>query len=151
MNLPNSTTVEDVLDLYMLAWKKGLKGITIWRNGCERQAILSKDEQPTKEEISPNTPTKIRKASDDCIGRKRTLITGCGTLHLTAFFDRETGQLLETYFSKGSQGGCVLFMAGLSRMVSLAARGNISIEDIVDQLKSAGTCPSYAVRGYHQE
>lgn len=37
-------------------------------------------------------------------------------------------------------------MAGLSRMVSLAARGNISIEDIVDQLKSAGTCPSYAVR-----
>lgn len=146
VNLPNSTTVEDVADLYMLAWKKGLKGITIWRNGCERQAILSKDEQPTKEEISPNTPTKIRKASDDCIGRKRTLITGCGTLHLTAFFDRETGQLLETYFSKGSQGGCALFMAGLSRMVSLAARGNISIEDIVDQLKSAGTCPSYAVR-----
>lgn len=147
VNLPNSTTVEEVADLYMLAWKRGLKGITIWRNGCERQAILSKDEkQPTKDEVSQNTPTKIKKASDDCIGRKRTLITGCGTLHLTAFFDRETGQLLETYFSKGSQGGCALFMAGLSRMVSLAARGNISIEDIVDQLKSAGTCPSYAVR-----
>ena len=29
VNLPNSTTVEDVADLYMLAWKKGLKGITI--------------------------------------------------------------------------------------------------------------------------
>lgn len=142
VNLPNHTTINDVANLYLLAWKKGLKGITIWRDGCQRQAILSTD---TKE-LENTAPTKIKKASDDCIGRKRTLITGYGTLHLTAFFDRHTGQLLETYFSKGSQGGCALFMVGLSRMVSLAARGNIAIEDIVDQLKSTGTCPSYAVR-----
>jgi ribonucleoside-diphosphate reductase alpha chain len=150
VNLPNSATIEDVADLYMEAWINGLKGITIWRDGCQRQAILSTDkkEEPKKESepVDENAPTKVKKASDDCIGRKRTLVTGCGTLHLTAFFDRHTGQLLETYFSKGSQGGCALFMVGLSRMVSLAARGNISIHDIVDQLKSAGTCPSYAVR-----
>lgn len=151
VNLPHETTVEQVADLYMEAWRQGLKGVTIWRDGCERQAILSTDKKTkdVENEDSQSTeyvPTKIRKASDDCIGRKRTLVTGCGTLHLTAFFDRKTGQLLETYFSKGSQGGCALFMVGLSRMVSLAARGNIAITDIVDQLKSAGTCPSYAVR-----
>lgn len=151
VNLPNSVTVEDVADLYMLAWKQGLKGITIWRDGCNRQAILSHDDKKKKDDEKQEkseqlTYTKVRKASDDCIGRKRTLITGCGTLHLTAFYDRNTGQLLETYFSKGSQGGCALFMTGLSRMVSLAARANVSINHIVDQLKSAGTCPSYAVR-----
>ncbi len=43
----------------------------------------------------------IIKADDNCIGKKRTLKTGCGTLHCEAFFDPETGQLLETYFSKG--------------------------------------------------
>ena len=149
VNLPHETTVEEVADIYMQAWKQGLKGITIWRDGCERQGILSTDKKKEEAKV-PATEgggyTKVKKASDDCIGRKRTLVTGCGTLHLTAFFDRETGQLLETYFSKGSQGGCALFMVGLSRMVSLAARGNISIHDIVDQLKSAGTCPSYAVR-----
>ena len=37
-------------------------------------------------------------------------------------------------------------MVGLSRMISLAARGGIDIYTIVDQLKSSGTCPSYAVR-----
>jgi ribonucleoside-diphosphate reductase alpha chain len=37
-------------------------------------------------------------------------------------------------------------MIGLSRMMSLAARGGIRIESILDQLKSCGTCPSYAVR-----
>lgn len=149
VNLPHETTVEEVADLYMEAWKQGLKGITIWRDGCQRQGILSTDKKGDNKEEN-NTPssqsTPIRKVSDDCIGRKRSLNTGCGTLHLTAFFDRNDGRLLETYCSKGSQGGCALFMTGLSRMISLAARGNISIQEIVDQLKSSGTCPSYAVR-----
>ena len=37
-------------------------------------------------------------------------------------------------------------MIGLSRMISLSARGGIGIEAILDQLKSCGVCPSYAVR-----
>ena len=31
-------------------------------------------------------------------------------------------------------------------MISLAARHGVSIHEIVDQLNSCGTCPSYAVR-----
>ena len=145
INLPNSVSVSYIAKIYEEAWRQGLKGITIWRDGCQRQAILSTD-APKKEEQSKDEDTHVKKVTDDCIGRKRTLITGCGTLHLTAFFDRTNGRLLETYFSKGSQGGCALFMVGLSRMVSLAARANVSINAIVDQLKSSGTCPSYAVR-----
>jgi ribonucleoside-diphosphate reductase alpha chain len=37
-------------------------------------------------------------------------------------------------------------MIGLSRMISLAARGGVDIYSIIDQLNSCGTCPSYAVR-----
>lgn len=145
VNLPNSTTVEDVANLYLLAWKKGLKGITIWRDGCQRQAILSKDE--SKSENPPSLKRgEILKASDDLVGKKRTLQTGCGTLHLSAWFDKNTGELVETFFSKGSTGGCALFMTGLSRMTSLAARAGAPIDAIVDQLLSSGTCPSYAVR-----
>ena len=89
---------------------------------------------------------QIIKAGNDCIGLKRDLITGCGTLHCTAYFDPNTKELRETYLSKGSKGGCQNFMIGLSRMISLAARGGISIDKIIDQLNSCGTCPSYAVR-----
>lgn len=149
VNLAESTTVDTVFDLYVYAWRQGLKGMTIWRDNCQRQGILTteaKKEEPKEEPKNVFVPTPVKKVSDDCIGRKRTLMTGCGTLHLTAFFDRHTGQLLETYFSKGSTGGCALFMVGLSRMVSLAARANVPINAIVDQLRSSGTCPSYAVR-----
>ena len=63
-----------------------------------------------------------------------------------AFFDPETGALLETYLSKGSTGGCNNFMIGFSRMISIAARAGIDIYTIIDQLNSTGNCPSYAVR-----
>ena len=67
-------------------------------------------------------------------------------MHCMAFFDPETGALLETYLSKGSTGGCNNFMIGLSRMISIAARAGIDIYTIIDQLNSTGNCPSYAVR-----
>lgn len=138
INLPNSTTIEEVADIYLQAWKYGLKGVTIWRDGCQRQGILS-----TTKELKRGD---IIKANDNCIGLKRSLVTGCGTLHCEAFFDPITGDLRECYLSKGSTGGCNNFMIGLSRMISLAARGGVKIYNILDQLKSCGTCPSYAVR-----
>lgn len=151
VNVPNDFTVEQVEDLYMTAWDAGLKGVTIFRDGCKRAGILTttiKEKDAKSADVKPHTLERgmIIKADDNCIGKKRTLTTGCGTLHCEAFFDPETGQLLETYFSKGSSGGCQNFMIGLSRAISLAARGGIDIYSIVDQLASSGTCPSYAVR-----
>ena len=152
VNVPNDFTVEQVENLYMTAWDAGLKGVTIFRDGCKRAGILTTTIKEKKDEKSDDIKHHtlergmIIKADDNCIGKKRTLKTGCGTLHCEAFFDPETGQLLETYFSKGSSGGCNNFMIGLSRAISLCARGGIDVYSIVDQLKSSGTCPSYAVR-----
>ena len=152
VNVPNDFTVEQVENLYMTAWDAGLKGVTIFRDGCKRAGILTTTIKEKKDEKSDDIKHHtlergmIIKADDNCIGKKRTLKTGCGTLHCEAFFDPETGQLLETYFSKGSSGGCYNFMIGLSRAISLCARGGIDVYSIVDQLKSSGTCPSYAVR-----
>ena len=148
VNVPHDFTLEQVEGLYMTAWDAGLKGVTIFRDGCKRAGILTIKENVEDIVEKPHRLERgmIIKADDNCIGKKRTLRTGCGTLHCEAFFDPDNGQLLETYFSKGSSGGCNNFMIGLSRMISLAARGGIDVYSIVDQLKSSGTCPSYAVR-----
>ena len=151
VNVPNEFTVEQTEYLYMRAWEKGLKGVTIFRDGCKRTGILTTNDNTNNAENNTNPSQVLErgmiiKADDNCIGKKRTLHTGCGTLHCEAFFDPDTGDLLETYFSKGSSGGCNNFMIGLSRQISLAARGGIDVYSIVDQLKSSGTCPSYAVR-----
>ena len=155
VNLPNSTTIEEVEELYLYAWEQYLKGITIYRDGCKRSGILTtndtKKEETTSTEVQTAPSNELPRgfvihADDDVVGKKRKLMTGCGSLHCSAFFDPVTGQLMETYFSKGSTGGCANFMLGLSRMISLAARSGCSIEAIIDQLNSCGSCPSYAVR-----
>lgn len=147
VNLPNSATKEDVFQLYLDAWASGLKGITIFRDGCERVAILN----TTKEEVKDFNSAELKRGQiiptdDGLIGRKRKLMTGCGSLHCTAFFDPTSKELREIYLSKGSTGGCNNFMIGLSRMISLSARAGVGIDDIINQLDSCGVCPSYATR-----
>lgn len=156
INVPSEFTVENVIDLYIYAWKCGLKGCTIYRDNCKRSGVLStKDTKKKDVDLSPKTESaaehKLRRGEiihvhDNIIGKKRRLVTGCGTLHCIALFDPNSGDLVEVYLSKGSEGGCNNFMISLSRMISISARGGISIYDIVDQLDSTGACPSYAVR-----
>ena len=148
INLPNEATVEDVEKIYMYAWECGLKGVTVYRAGCAREGILVTDETKKSLEKDENTLERgyVVPAGDNVIGMKRKLMTGCGSLHCSAFFDAETKELRETYLSKGSSGGCNNFMIGLSRMISLSARAGVKLDDIIDQLNSCGVCPSYAVR-----
>ena len=172
INLPKETTLEEINDLYLMAWEKKLKGVTIYRSGCKREGILTTDNKTDNKEqnfhnddgympddfketyrnilenkrIPSEKRGEIKQAHDNVIGLKRKLMTGCGSLHCTAFFDADTSDLVEVYLSKGSTGGCNNFMIGLSRLISLAARGGISIIDIVDQLMSTGSCPSYTAR-----
>lgn len=146
VNLPEEATIEDVEEIYLNAWKEGLKGITVFRNGCKRLGILTTNSSQEKEEEKGLSRGEIISCSDNLIGMKRRLTTGCGSLHCTAWFDPHTGDLMEIYLNKGSTGGCANFMVGLSRMISLACRGGIKIEDIADQLQSTGACPSYASR-----
>lgn len=162
VNLPQSATKDDVAMIYLNAWKHGLKGITIFRDGCKKLGILTteetKNDNNAPEETAVHHKHEVAKdeselsrgdilnCSMDLVGKKRKLQTGCGSLHVLAFFDPTNGELQEVYFNKGSTGGCANFMTGLSRTVSLLCRAGVDIETIKDQLDSCGVCPSYATR-----
>lgn len=151
VNLPNEATVEDIEKLYMEAWKQGLKGLTIYRDGCKRSGILSHEDktetpQPQTETFTGLGRGDIVECSNDLVGKKRKLTSGCGSLHVLAFFDPATGDMQEVYLNKGSTGGCANFMTGLSRTISLLCRAGVDVYTIKDQLDSTGACPSYATR-----
>lgn len=150
VNLPHDATVNDVENIYMWAWKHGLKGITIYRAGCMREGILTTDngkhDDAANDKPEPLPRGAIVECSNDLVGKKRKIVTGCGSLHIAAFFDPVDGSLQEVYLAKGSTGGCGNFMTGLSRMISLLCRAGVDIVAIKDQLDSTGVCPSYATR-----
>lgn len=160
VNLPENATIEDVEGIYLEAWKSGCKGITIFRNNCKKIGILTTGSKSEKESVDSNICAEdasetlsepveglkrgeVIKCSDEYIGLKRRLTTGCGTLHCKAFFDPETKELREVFLSKGSQGGCNSFMIGLSRMISVALRGGVPAENVINQLEDSPVCTSY--------
>lgn len=146
VNVTNDTTVETIRDLYQAAWEDGCKGLTIYRAGCKKEGVLVVDtpkEQTTENTIHiPITDTSI----DNCVAYGTQLTTGCGSLWMSVYFHKKTGQLCHIFLDKGSTGGCNSFMIGLSRMISYAGKLGGTVEGICDQLNSVPACPSYSVR-----
>jgi ribonucleoside-diphosphate reductase alpha chain len=146
VNVTNDTSVETIRDLYQAAWQEGCKGLTIYRAGCKKEGILVVDtpkEQTMENTIHiPITDTSI----DNCVAYGTQLTTGCGSLWMSVYFHKKTGQLCHIFLDKGSQGGCNSFMIGLSRMISYVGKLGGTVEGICDQLNSVPACPSYSVR-----
>ncbi|HKE12158.1 MAG TPA: hypothetical protein VKE73_11360, partial [Myxococcota bacterium] len=40
INLPAKATPQDVEGIYTSAWRRGLKGVTVFREGCKGVAVL---------------------------------------------------------------------------------------------------------------
>ncbi len=75
VNVPNEFTVEEVEELYMYAWKKGLKGVTIYRDGCARSGILITDKsklsrleeiEKLQQEIDELVQEQLKEDPDNC-------------------------------------------------------------------------------------
>lgn len=61
INLPADTSVQKVQDIYLEAWKNGLKGITVYREGSRSGVLISHEKDHTKEKaiLSSKRPDKI--------------------------------------------------------------------------------------------
>ena len=150
VNLPNSATVEDIADLYMYAWKSGLKGITVFRDGCKRLGILTTDNNDTDEEMQVLRRGDIINVDDDLVGYKRKIVNGCGDFSEQIFFDEFSGEALENFIAMGDGGGCARNLEAISRLISLCLRGGIDVSEIIKQLKKVHSCPAYRARKIQQ-
>ena len=147
VNLPNSATVDDVKDLYMYAWECGLKGITVFRDGCKRLGILTTDDgEDSVDYLTDLRRGDIINVDDDLLGYKRKIINGCGDFSEQIFFDDISGEPLENFIAMGDGGGCARNLEAISRLISLCLRGGIDVSEIIKQLKKVHSCPAYRAR-----
>jgi len=125
-----------VAQVYMLAYKLGLKGITIYRDRSRDTQVLNISHTDEKKEakLTPRPRPKVTK------GVTERVTTGCGYIYVTVNFD-EKG-ICEVFSSLGKAGGCASAqLEATSRLISLAARSGIEISQVAKHLRGIH-CPS---------
>lgn len=135
VNFPHRATTKDVEDVYMLAYKLGCKGVTVYRDGSREEQVLST--KKADEKLRQETSGKIvpKKRPPVIKGATRLLKTGCGHLYVTINED-EDGKPFEVFTNIGKAGGCASSQSeAIGRLISLSLRSNIEPEEIVKQLK----------------
>jgi ribonucleoside-diphosphate reductase alpha chain len=143
VNMPKEATVEDVADVYLMAARSGIKGITVYRDGCRENQVLSTGNTVKEEIVEEVLPRgHVIKAPTEADGRTYKFVSGCGNAYLGVNWD-EKGNINQTFTNKGSSGTCKSNQEAVSRLVSLSLRGGIPIEKIIDQLESVDVCSAY--------
>ncbi len=143
INLSSSAELEDVKESYLLAYKLGCKGLTVYRDGSRTGQVLTveKKEEKKEEENKKASVPYPKPRPEVILGTTTKVTTGCGNLYITLNED-ESGNFFEVFTQMGKAGGCAASqLEAVGRLVSLALRGGIDIKVIVEQLKGI-RCPS---------
>ncbi|HHY65323.1 MAG TPA: vitamin B12-dependent ribonucleotide reductase [Clostridiaceae bacterium] len=165
VNLRNDAKLEDVAEVFNLAYRTGCKGVTIYRDGSRDMQVLNigsvkgKDKDKEKEEEENKDYPGCNSACEDCREaceivyknikpRPRPEVTtgftekfriGCGNLYVTVNYDDKG--ICEVFTNTGRAGGCPSQSEATSRLVSIALRAGVDEAAIVEQLKGI-RCPS---------
>jgi len=129
VNLPHGAALKDVETAYLLAYDLGAKGITIYRDGCRDEQVLTKT-GPVEKRMPQERPDTLTSVTDK-------IKTGFGNLYVTiSYFNQKP---FEVFASIGKSGYTSMADAeAIGRLVSLALRSGVDPKEVVNQLKGIG-------------
>ncbi len=149
INFSHAATEEDVRKAYILAYKLGCKGITVYRDGSRDEQVLNvnkKEAAPAvqmQDLVADASFCKIepRPRPEVTTGTTSKVLTGCGNLYVTVNND-ENGRPFEVFTQMGKAGGCAASqLEAIGRLASLAFRCGIDTKAISEQLRGI-RCPA---------
>jgi ribonucleoside-diphosphate reductase alpha chain len=113
-NLPNTATVDDIFDVYMEAWKQGVKVLSIYRDGSKATQVLSakKDDKTLLIDVADEKPVL-----DPQPARRRLLRTRDARrhkIHVRSTVGEHEGYVSVSFHEDGSIGE--VFLEGFGRM-----------------------------------
>jgi len=153
INLPSTTTPEEIYEIYLYAWQKNLKGITIFREDC-KSGVLSDN---TQTKITTDIPSSLpyenlykRELFDEENAVRHQVYYKKAKVYLNCSLD-DDGKPIEVFAKLPKESGigndgCFnpqLFIDRTSswdclcRMISMCLRYGIPLDEVIDQLDSS--------------
>jgi ribonucleoside-diphosphate reductase alpha chain len=133
LNLPRETTIEEVDRIYFLAWKLGLKGVTVYREGS-REGILLTEEQAAAQGAQTNDAKPVQDT------RPRTRARPKVTTGRTERVETPRGRIY-VVINEDDLGVCEVFVHSFDveaeaagRLASVALRAGLDPREVIEQL-----------------
>ncbi|MBT8338902.1 MAG: vitamin B12-dependent ribonucleotide reductase [Desulfatitalea sp.] len=133
VNLPRDATADDVRKIYDLAYELGCKGVTLYRDGSKEQQVLATGASASSDDIM----AAVRKRPETLEGFTTKIRTGYGQLYVTV--TEFNGRPFEVFATIGKSGRSTTAKTeAIGRLVSLALRSGVQVDQIIEQLKGIG-------------
>lgn len=145
VNLANEATWQDIFDIYINAWRSGCKGITVFRDGCSRGNILGVDTNSTENEFKYDSIVPIsRRGEKEVDGKTFRLKTACVDKFYLHVNKTDDGDVFEVFANPSN--GCVSNIGTITRLVSMALRSGVKVEEVIKELKATKCAGCQALR-----
>jgi ribonucleoside-diphosphate reductase alpha chain len=154
VNFPSDATREDIRKVYLLAYRLGCKGVTVYRDKSRDEQVLNIGEVNRAEPAQAPAGTagesgyvSTRPRPDTLIGVTKEMKTSCGKIYVTMNCDEQG--IFEVFNQMGKAGGCAASQSeAIGRLASLALRSGVKPDMIVKQLKGISChLPAWAGNG----
>jgi ribonucleoside-diphosphate reductase alpha chain len=148
INLPNSASEEDVAQAYRLAWDQGCLGITVFRDGCKGEQVLTVGVGAQKASdttgASARSQAVIKPRPHSLSGTTYRMETPIGTAFITVN-ETPDEEPFEVFVQVGKAGSDTMAVAeALGRLISLVLRlpsplsAERRLEEVISQLSRIG-------------
>jgi ribonucleoside-diphosphate reductase alpha chain len=148
INLPEETPKEIIFQIYLQAWKHGLKGVTIFRNGCKKGVLGKKEDKNPEPTMLGQNPSLIERELKDIERAERHRVMWKGSkMYIIVSLD-ETGNPIEIFVKLPKEAGVTgngiyneqvfqekySLWETITRLASLLLRVGMPINRIITQL-----------------
>jgi ribonucleoside-diphosphate reductase alpha chain len=156
VNFSSDATRDDIRKVFVLAYRLGCKGVTVYRDKSRDEQVLNiggvnakagAQEREASPSPGPEPFVTPRPRPDTLIGVTKEIKTSCGKLYVT--INRDEKGIFEVFNQMGKAGGCAASQSeAIGRLASLALRSGVQPGMIVKQLKGISChLPSWGGNG----
>jgi ribonucleoside-diphosphate reductase alpha chain len=132
VNMPASSTIEDIAEAYRLGWKLGLKALAIYRDGSKQSQPLATKSEGSKDQETTDRPRRERLPDTrQSITHKFNVGGHEGYINVGLYPDGRPGELFITMAKEGSTIGGLMDSFGTA--ISMSLQYGVPLEVLVNK------------------